>query len=136
MLTHIRRLVAEQLAMIENVQRRNALAQVLLAEPRLEDREWNYGALGQRYSYWVVAEAPEHKTILVYCDKGFGPEFPWGFLLTNEPHPQTLGMDSQWNWYLEEAFVRSALWNGPIGPDEPFDLPPEERFNLPSGPEA
>jgi hypothetical protein len=79
--------------------------------------------------------------MLVYCEEGFGPQFPWGVLF-NDPSGQaasedlTLGMDAQWNWYLEEAFVRSGLWPGRLGRDEPLHLPPEERFGRPSRPEA
>ena len=102
-------LVAEQMAMIGDAARREALRALLLPEPRLEERAWDYGAPGERYPYWVVAEAPERGTILVYCEQGFGPEFPWGVLSTGGPEHSTLGMDAQWNWYLEEAFVRSGL---------------------------
>ena len=138
---HIRSLVAEQLAMVSDAGRREALRALLLAEPRREEREWDYGDPGERFQYWVVAEAPERGIILVYCKQGFGPEFPWGFLFTDaagqlEAEELTLGMDAQWNWYLEEAFVRSGLWPGRLGLDEPLQLPPEERFGRRLRPEA
>jgi hypothetical protein len=74
-----------------------------------------------------VAEAPERGVVLVYCEQGFGPEMPWGFLVSDEPEFTTLGMDAQWGWYLEEAFVRSGLWQGAVRPDEAYHLPPEQR---------
>lgn len=124
-------LVAEQIAMISDGGRREALRALLLPEPRREERDWDYGASGVRYPYWVVAESVERGIILVHCSEGFGPEFPWGFLFTGAPanaERMTLGMDSQWNWYLEEAFVRSGLWRGRISHAEPINLPPSERF--------
>jgi len=133
----VKALVAQELSTVSDPYRREALGALLLPEPRHEERDWDYGAPGERYPYWVVAEAPERGIILVYCEQGFGPEFPWGFLFTDPtgqlaPEELTLGMDAQWNWYLEEAFVRSGLWPGPLGLDEPLHLPPEERFARPS----
>ena len=126
---HIRTLVAQQLAIVSDPARREALTS-LLVEPRAEEREWDYGAPGQHYPYWVVAEAQARGVILVYCEHGFGPESPWGFLFTDEPEFATLGMDSQWDWYLEGAFIRFGLWSGPVGEveREAFQLPPEDRF--------
>lgn len=124
-------LVAEQVEMIADTRRRDALRSLLLPEPRREVRDWDYGASGVRYPYWVVAESVERGIILVHCSEGFGPEFPWGFLFTGAPanaERMTLGMDSQWSWYLEEAFVRSGPWPGRTSQIEPFDLPPSERF--------
>jgi hypothetical protein len=133
----VKALVAEQLAMIEDAARADALCALLLPEPRLEVRAWDYGAPDERYPYWVVAEARERSILLVYCEQGFGPEFPWGFLfIENDPRAESLGMDAQWNWYLEEAFVRSGLWPGRLGPDELLHLPPEQRFGSSSRPEA
>jgi hypothetical protein len=137
----VKALVARELATVSDAGRRDALHALLLPEPRREERAWSYGARGERFPYWVVAEAPERGIILVYCDQGFGPEFPWGFLFTDgpgevTPYGSTLGMDAQWNWYLEEAFVRSGLWPGELGDEEPLHLPPEERFGRTSRPEA
>ena len=126
-LEQVRALVAEQPSLVADPARRAALRALLLAEPRAEARDWDYGASGEPYPYWVVAEAPERGVVLAFCDQGFGPEMPWGFLFTGGPAITTLGMDAQWGWYLEEAFVRSGLWQGEVRPDEAYDLPPEER---------
>ena len=107
----MRQLVSRELDLIRAADRRAALEALIIA-PRLEEREWDYGQpAGQRYPCWVVAEAQD--VILVYCQHGFGPEFPWGFLFKRE---SSLGMDSQWCWYLEEAFVQSGLWAGFVKP--------------------
>src|SRR5690349_13466928 len=93
----IRALAAAQVAIVANPARREALRRYLLAEPRREVRDWDYGAPGERYPYWVVAEAPEQHILLVYCEQGFCPESPWGFLFDGgSAEEQTLGMDSQW----------------------------------------
>jgi len=126
----VQALVAQELALVTEPARRAALERLLVA-PRHEERDWDYGVPGERYPYWVVAEAPAQGVLLVYCERGFGPEFPWGFLFTDEPEFTSLGMDSQWHWYLEEAFVQSGLWQGELRPDEPWHLSPEQRF--PSG---
>ena len=124
-LSSIQELVSGQLAIVEDATRRVALESILVP-PRLEERDWDYGAAGERYSCWVVAEA--RGLALVYCDQGFGPEFPWGFIPSETS--ESLGMDSQWCWYLEEAFVRSGMWEGFVKPgfEESFHLSPDERF--------
>lgn len=125
-------LTARELALIEDPARCSALAAILV-EPRVEEREWLYSRDPVRYPYWVVAESVEQKILLVYCEQGFGPSFPWGVLYTGDhPMDQTLGMDAQWNWYLEEAFWRSGLWDGPTKPgfEEAFHQSPEERFGV------
>jgi hypothetical protein len=128
---HIRTLVARELALVRDVERRAAL-EALLVEPRMEERDWDYGLPGERYPVWVVAEKPDEAALLVYCEHGFGPGMPWGFL-TDHPTFASLGMDSQWGWYLEEAFVRSGLAKGPARPRERFDFPPEMRFRKRKG---
>jgi hypothetical protein len=133
-LPRLRRLVDEQLAIIRDPARREALRSRLV-EPWREEREWDYGEQGERYPCWVVAAAPERGVILVYCEQGFGPEMPWGFLYTDADEA-SLGMDAQWNWYLEEAFVRAGLWPGGGGLEEEYHLPPGERFPAGRDPEA
>src|SRR4051812_46424416 len=113
----VRILVAEQLAQIPDRARREALKSILI-EPRLEKREWDYSPERKELSYWVVAESPDQTMALAYSDEGFGPEFPWGWLPNHATASGTLGMDVQWNWYLEEAFVRSGLWEGPFTSDD------------------
>ena len=128
-IVELQSLLALQLSFVEDPLRRKALESILVI-PREERREWDYGILEERYPYWVVAEEPLRHIILVYCDQGFGPRSPWGFLFTDDPDFNTLGMDSQWCWYLEEAFVRSGLWKGPVKPgyEEVFHTSPEKRL--------
>ena len=123
----VRALVARELTLIEDHNRREAL-RAILVEPRQEIRAWNYGVPGEQYACWVVAHAPAEGVILAYCELGFGPEMPWGFLPSDRSEDDSLGMDAQWDSYLEGAFVRAGLWKGvDRGEDEPFQLSPEER---------
>ena len=134
MVTHdqILALVEEQMRGIQHECRRKEL-QRLLVTPRPEKREWDYGTIEEEYEYWVVAESEVHGVVLVYCDQGFGPDMPWGFLFNHDPEFATLGMDSQWNWCLEEAFARSGLWLGGIADDDPIHLPPNGDRPIPPG---
>jgi N-acetylglutamate synthase-like GNAT family acetyltransferase len=125
-LERIRELVQRELSLIADPARREALRAILI-DPVLRERSWSYGRPGDRFQYWTIAEAPEREIELAYCEQGFGPEFPWGFLDFHDP---SLGMDAQWSWYLEEAFLRANLWPGPMGEDEPLHLAPEERFSI------
>jgi len=107
----VKALVARQAAVVADATRREALRGILLPVPRREERDWEYGEAGERFPYWVVAESPARGIILVYCEQGFGPESPWGFLFVDAPTEaeRTLGMDSQWHRNLEGAFVHSGL---------------------------
>src|SRR5687767_14378766 len=93
----IRSVVARDLDLIEDPARRDAL-RALLVQPREELRTWNYGPPNTRYSCWIVAEDPERQVVLAYCEQGFGPEMPWGFLLYPSGD-NSLGTDAQWDWY-------------------------------------
>jgi hypothetical protein len=121
----IRALVARELSIITNVKRRQAL-ELLLIAPVLRERAWDYGPIDQDFSYWCVAETPNREIEFAYCENGFGPTFPWGWLYQKDP---TLGSDAQWNWYLEEAYMRSGVWKGLDAEPEAFDLSPEERLS-------
>ncbi|MBW3570405.1 MAG: hypothetical protein KY467_04805 [Gemmatimonadetes bacterium] len=113
-LSELNALLLHELEIIGVSSRRRALEAILVA-PVLRTRRWDYGEADDRFACWVVAAVPEKGIELVYCDEGFGPEFPWGFLFSDD---DSLGMDAQWNWYLEEAFVRSGLWTGATGGSE------------------
>ena len=60
----LRALVARELALIADPARREAL-RGLRVEPRVEEREWDYGEPGERYAFWVMSESRERGVILV-----------------------------------------------------------------------
>lgn len=77
---------------------------------RVEQREWDYGAAGERYPCWIVWEHGPSQTAIGYCRHGFGPACPWGLL---DSAPDTgLGTDAQWYLTLEDVVRGSCAWDG------------------------
>jgi len=110
---HIRGLVAAELARIADDARRRALAD-LLTDPSAEEREWDYGPDGQTHPCWVIARHTDRGVALVYCQSGFGPTYPWGAVPVDLPR---MGRDDSWFASLDDAFIVSGLWGGPLPPD-------------------
>jgi hypothetical protein len=81
---------------------RRAALRCLLVPPAIRELGWNYGQSGQRYACWIIARAPDERVTLTHCDEGFGPAFPWGYLLDES---DGMGMDSQWHAGLEDAAI-------------------------------
>ena len=92
-----------------------AAVQPLLVEPRMEERDWDYGPAGQRYPCWLVLEHPLSNTGIAYCDQGFGPGAPWGLLFLKGDH-LSMGMDAGWYSSLEDAFRESMASDLPTPP--------------------
>jgi len=86
-----------------------------LVEPRLENREWDYGIEGQTYPCWICLESISTNTAIAYCEEGFGPTYPWG-LLSLKGRNTSMGMDSGWFISLEQA-VRDAMFWDSDNPD-------------------
>jgi hypothetical protein len=105
---------AVQLALIEDPEVVAAIRQFTV-DPRCEQREWDYRSEGQTFPCWIVIEDSASETCIAYCEQGFGPALPWG-LLSNSPH-QSMGMDSGWFTFLEDAFRQSPMWSGPDPPN-------------------
>src|SRR5215472_3843808 len=72
-----------------------ALIRSLLVPPRCEYRPWDYGAPGEKYPCWIVAEHTPSGTGIAYCERGFGPRCPWGLLWISGEH-LSMGMDCSW----------------------------------------
>jgi hypothetical protein len=89
------------------------LVRKLLVEPYAVERDWDYGAPGQRYVCWTVLEHPPSGTGVAYCEEGFGPNFPWGLVFLSGPH-MNMGMDSARLASLEDAVRGSWAWDGKI----------------------
>ena len=92
-----------------------AAVRPLLVAPHVEQREWDYGADDQTYPCWIVLEHHPSNTAIAYCAEGFGPSSPWGFLSLRGEH-LSMGMDSEWYSFLEDAFRRSAACELPTPP--------------------
>jgi hypothetical protein len=92
-----------------------------MTPPREVVQRWIYGK--EPHHCWIIASNSEHQ--IVYCETGFGPEFPWSCQMLGEA---CLGMDGQWCAYLYEAFVTSRLWKGQV-PTDFILMGPGERQN-------
>ena len=82
---------------------------------RVEKREWDYSDSYTEYPCYIVLEDKKSNTAVAYCEKGFGPVYPWGLIFI-EGEVMSLGMDSGWFASLEEAVRNSMFWHG-VNPD-------------------
>ncbi len=94
---------------VQDSQRRSALASLLIA-PECRSIGWDYGEPDERYDCWVVGRSPNGDLLLVYCDQGFGPVHPWGFIFPDE---DSMGMDSQWHSSLVDVAIGAGLLSVP-----------------------
>lgn len=109
------KLIVSELERVSDQNRRLQLA-ALLVEPRLISLSWDYNPPGTRFDCWHVGQAPSGDIWLVYCDTGFGPSFPWGFVF---PKEDSIGNDGQWHAGLEDIAVNCGLLEAPAGYQSP-----------------
>jgi hypothetical protein len=108
-------LLEGELVRVTDSVRREKL-KALLVPPRQVSLPWDYGRGGERFDCWHVGQSQDGGTWLVYCEQGFGPAFPWGFVF---PAFDSLGMDSQWHVSLEDAAIGAGLLDAPDGYEVP-----------------
>ncbi len=84
----------------------------LLVVPYAVEREWDYGAPGERFVCWTVLEHRASNTGIAFCSEGFGPSDPWGLVSLSGPH-MSIGMDCLWYAFLEDAMRGSPAWDQP-----------------------
>jgi len=84
----------------------------LMVPPYPVERDWDYGALGERFVCWTVLEHHPSNTGIAFCEYGFGPRYPWGLVFLNGPC-LSIGMDSAWFASLEDAMRDSMAWDLP-----------------------
>lgn len=87
----------------------------LLVVPYPVERDWNYGAPGQKFTCWTVVEHQESNTGIAYCEDGFGPSYLWGLMFLSGSH-MDMGMDCNWYASLEDAMRESMAWEQPNPP--------------------
>ena len=78
---------------------------------RVENREWDYSDSYTEFPCYIVLEDKKSNTAVAYCEKGFGPAYPWGLIFI-EGEIMSIGMDSAWFASLEEAVRDSMFWHG------------------------
>jgi len=114
-LDDIRRLVDAELAGVADSTRRDALKAVLVP-PQPLNLKWGYRNPAERYECWLVGLSSNGKERLVYCEKGFGPSDPWGFVGVAE---DWMGVDCQWHVGLEHAAIGAGILKAPPGYEVP-----------------
>ena len=110
----VTKLLERELAAISDSAVRD-LVNRLRVEPYPVERDWDYGALGERHVCWTVLEHRPSNTGVAYCDAGFGPAHPWGLVFLSGPH-MSIGMDSAWFATVEAAVRESMAWDRPHPP--------------------
>ncbi len=85
---------------------RQSRAAAILTRPTLQSIGWDYGVPGDRLDCWLVGRSGDGGMDIVYCDGGFGPEQPWGFVF---PRDDSVGMGRQWHVSLEETLAAAGL---------------------------
>ena len=113
-------LIEEELAKVDDADRRTALEALIVRSPKQHRREWAYSDVETWLTCWtIVANPPSVSTTIVYCPEGFGPDYPWGIL--DSGHDE-MGMDCDWHLSLDHAFLNSgSLWRGPMPPN--YEVP-------------
>ena len=100
---HIKAIVQDQMMQIKDPLVKSALEKILI-EPSRHIREWDYGTNGEEFECWTIAVDHSTDTSFIYCEYGFGPEFPWGLVSSSVLY---FGMDSGWFSKLEDCFLES-----------------------------
>ena len=102
----LKALVESELVAISDA-RALARIRMMLVEPEVLLRSWDYGNAGERFPCWTVLRVPPPRGFdIAYCQHGFGPAFPWGMVSADE---LTIGNDSGWFETLVEALSSSGL---------------------------
>ncbi len=106
-MTEIDDIVSAQRASFKDASVSAAVAR-LGVQPYKSVRAWDYGEPGERFCCWIIAESRKENLAVAYCERGFGPEHPWGVILhRGDDFQMSMGMDSDWFGTLEEVFTRS-----------------------------
>jgi hypothetical protein len=84
----------------------------LLVPPYPVERAWDYGMPSEHFTCWTVLEHRASNAGIAFCEKGFGPSYPWGLVFLTGPRV-SIGMDSSWFASLEDAMRESSAWDGP-----------------------
>ena len=88
----------------------------VLRWPVRMDLGWNYGSANQRLECWHVGESMAKGVRLIYSERGFGPDCPWGYVSRAE---DSMGMDSQWHVGLADAAIGAGILAAPAGYEVP-----------------
>ncbi len=108
----INALFENELERIGDQERRRALQQFLIP-PFIRPASWPFGPAGRTIAAWVVAADDASGTQIVYSEEGFQQD-RWGIASSRSAWA---GTDDSWFLSLDDAFIHSGLWRGPL-PDD------------------
>lgn len=98
---NIKKLIQQELLNIANLIVQNGLKSLLVSEPILHMREWDYGKENEKFECWTVAIDSQTDTSIVFSDYGHGG---WGLVSIKN---LWFGMDSGWFDNLERCYLDS-----------------------------
>lgn len=114
----VKELVKEELNRISNLPLKVALTEFII-EPFLQMRKWDYSLTGELLPCWIVANLRQHDMGLAYSQFGHGNRGDhWGIVQRSD---RLFQRDDSWFLRLEDAFINSGFWDGPI-PDD-YEIP-------------
>lgn len=114
----VKELVQWELNQINNDPLKEALM-AFLVTPRLQKRTWDYSTTNEVRACWIVADFRERDMGLAYSELGHGARGDhWGIVLLSA---NNFGRDDSWFVRLDDAFINSGFWHGPI-PDD-YEIP-------------
>lgn len=115
---HIKNLVLAQLGQISDPALKEALS-AFLVEPILQSRKWDYSVTEEMLPCWIVADFKNRDMGLAYSEYGHGARGDrWGIVLLSD---NRFGRDDSWFLRLEDAFINSGFWDGPLPED--YEIP-------------
>ena len=97
----IKHLIQQELLNIKNHLVENGLKSLLVPEPILHMREWDYGKENEKFECWTIAIDTQTDTSIVFSDYGHGG---WGLVSTKN---LWFGMDSGWFDNLAQCYLDS-----------------------------
>jgi hypothetical protein len=110
----VRQLVETELNQMTNFQLKDALMKFLVP-PYLQIRTWEYSLDKERLPCWIIANLQRHDLGLSFSEFGHGSYGNrWGIVHLSETY---FGRDDSWFLFLEDAFITSGSYGGPL-PDD------------------
>lgn len=114
----IKKLVQAELDQSTNLPLKEGL-RAFLATPALQMRKWDYSRANEMLACWIVADFRDRDMGLAYSELGHGLRGDhWGIVLLSDNH---FGRDDSWFMRLEDAFINSGFWSGPLPED--YEIP-------------
>lgn len=107
----IEKLVGAELDQITNIPLKTALIEFLVP-PYRQERIWEYSPNQDKLPCWIVADFKQYDLALAYSQFAHGSYGDhWGIVYLSRVY---FGRDDSWFQFLEDAFINSGRYDGPI----------------------